>query len=357
MAIEDSRSSNRSFLRWAGSKKKLVPRLEKFWNPSFSRYVEPFAGSACLFFSLSPRTAVLGDNNSELINVYRMLRRDPETMHRRLVAIPRDKKTYYRWRSKDPRKLDAESRALRFVYLNHNCFNGIYRTNTQGQFNVPFGSKLSTYLSRDEFVRCAEALIKAKFVSGDFTATLSRVERGDFVYLDPPYAVTSRRLFREYGRKPFEVDDVERLATELRRIDKLGAQFVVSYADCREARKLASDWNSEKFLVRRHIAGFSDHRTRSFEWILPRDETTRGAPEGDAPCANGRGPLAERFNGKECGSRLSALHSLAFFAGACRAEAQLRAKADQSPAPGWRAEMRRHVANHSGVIPAKAGIQ
>jgi DNA adenine methylase len=268
LQTDQKRPARRSFLRWAGSKRKLLSRLEPFWDDGFSRYVEPFAGSACLFFSIAPSQAVLGDNNRELINVYRVLRAAPERMHRRLVRIPRDRDAYYRWRAKDPRKLDRETRALRFIYLNHNCFNGIYRTNMRGQFNVPFGTKLATYLSLDEFVGCAEALANVRLISGDFEHTLSRVERDDFVYLDPPYAVTSRRLFRQYGTKSFDTDDVERLARELKRIDKLGAHFVVSYADCREARALASSWNSQKFLVRRHIAGFSDHRTRSFEWLI-----------------------------------------------------------------------------------------
>src|SRR3990170_3809514 len=94
--------ARRSFLRWAGSKRKLIPRLEKFWRSGYPRYVEPFAGSACLFFALGPEAAVLGDNNSDLINVYRVLRRAPERIYRRLIRIPRDRKSYYRWRSKDP---------------------------------------------------------------------------------------------------------------------------------------------------------------------------------------------------------------------------------------------------------------
>jgi DNA adenine methylase len=265
---EPRKRAVRSFLRWAGSKKKLVPRLEQFWNESYSRYIEPFAGSACLFFSIAPKEAILGDNNHELINVYRILRDSPDRIHRRLVAIPRDSDTYYRWRKKDPKQLNSETRALRFVYLNHNCFNGIYRTNSEGQFNVPFGTKLSTYLSREEFVTCSAALENVKLVPGDFQNTLKNVRKGDFVYLDPPYAVTSRRVFREYGKKPFATDDVERLSQELERIHDLGAHFVVSYADCKEARALALRWNSQKFLVQRHIAGFSDHRTRSFEWLI-----------------------------------------------------------------------------------------
>jgi DNA adenine methylase len=260
--------AQRSFLRWAGSKRKLIPRLVEFWNDNHARYVEPFAGSACLFFAIGPDKAVLGDNNGELINVYRVLRDQPERMHRRLIGIPRERHIYYSWRARDPSTLDPETRALRFIYLNHNCFNGIYRTNIAGAFNVPFGSKLATYLSRHEFVSCAEALSNVKLVSGDFQATLTHVKKGDFVYLDPPYAVSSRRMFRQYGKKPFDTDDVQRLGGELRRINKLGAHFVVSYADCREARRLAVEWHSKKVLVRRHIAGFSDHRGHSFEWII-----------------------------------------------------------------------------------------
>lgn len=210
----------------------------------------------------------MGDSNAELINVYRELRKAPEEIHGRLTHIPRDRESFYRWRSKDPSSLDAQTRALRFIYLNHNCFNGIYRTNTSGEFNVPFGTKLARNLTRDEFLGCAQALSGVKLISGDFEKTLSEVKSGDFVYLDPPYAVTARRVFKQYGKKTFSVEDVGRLSTQLKRIDRLGADFVVSYADCREARDLALKWNSQKFSVRRHIAGFSVHRTYSYEWII-----------------------------------------------------------------------------------------
>lgn len=278
MEVESGEASRRSFLRWAGSKRKLLPRLRKFWTGQDQRYVEPFAGSACLFFSLRPSSAILGDSNRDLINVYRVLRDDPEILHKRLVHIPRTSDAYYRWRAKEPRTLDKQTQALRFIYLNHNCFNGIYRTNTAGQFNVPFGSKLSSYPSRDDFVECSRSLRNTSLVAGDFQQSLRKVEAGDFVYLDPPYAVNSRRVFKEYGKNSFDVDDVDRLSKELDRLDTLNATFVVSYADCHEARKLASRWNSIKFSVPRHIAGFSDHRTRAFEWLISNasiDHNTR----------------------------------------------------------------------------------
>ena len=263
-----SAREGRPFLRWAGSKRKQIGRLKLYWSKKFLRYVEPFAGSACLFFALQPEKALLGDSNEELINVYRQLRKHPREIHHRLVHIPRERKAYLRWRAKDVTKLDAKTRALRFIYLNHNCFNGIYRTNNAGQFNVPFGSKLSRYLSRDEFFECSAALAQAEFSGGDFQKTLARVQFGDFVYLDPPYALKTRRLFCEYGEKPFSVDDIERLSEELERIDNIGATFVVSYADCPQSRELAKRWKSVKFLVRRHIAGFLDNRSSAFEWLI-----------------------------------------------------------------------------------------
>lgn len=143
------------FLRWAGSKRKQLAHLRTFWSDSHTGYAEPFAGSACLFFSLAPDRAVLGDSNRELIEVYRVVRDNPDGLYNRLSTIRRDLNTYNRWRSWDPRTLDRDTRALRLVYLNRNCFNGIYRTNTDGHFNVPNNalSKL-TGLSEPQIERC-----------------------------------------------------------------------------------------------------------------------------------------------------------------------------------------------------------
>ncbi|MCK1315182.1 MULTISPECIES: Dam family site-specific DNA-(adenine-N6)-methyltransferase [unclassified Bradyrhizobium] len=183
------------FLRWAGSKRKQLSRLSPFWSRNHTGYVEPFAGSACLFFELAPHTGVLGDSNRELIEVYRVVRDDPEKLYRRLRCIRRDLETYTRWRSLDPRSLDRDTRALRLLYLNRNCFNGIYRTNLEGHFNVPMGSKLSAYFEKSDLVRCSNLLKNVKLVAGDFEKTLENVVAGNFVYLDPPYAVDSRRIF------------------------------------------------------------------------------------------------------------------------------------------------------------------
>jgi len=256
------------FLRWAGSKRKQLARLSAFWSDSHTGYVEPFAGSACLFFALAPKSAVLGDNNRELIEVYKVVRDEPERLYRRLSRIGRGLETYNRWRSQDPKTLDRGTRALRFLYLNRNCFNGIYRTNVDGHFNVPMGSKLGEYFTKEDLIRCSTLLQNIKLIAGDFTKTIEHVKPGNFVYLDPPYAVNSRRIFCEYGKRVFDTSDIPRFAEGLISIKNASADFLVSYADCREARSLARQWNSVRLPVRRNIAGFAGARRNAYEWLI-----------------------------------------------------------------------------------------
>jgi DNA adenine methylase len=264
----DPKPGTKPFLRWAGSKRQQLSRLIQFWKPSYHRYIEPFAGSACLFFEIAPAQAILGDNNQSLIEVYRAVRDLPDRLFDRVCRIRRNAETYYRWRAKAPASLDAETRAVRFLYLNRNCFNGIFRTNLKGEFNVPIGTKLGAIFTRADLRKCSALLQKAKLIGGDFTRTLKHVRAGDFIYLDPPFAVTSRRLFREYGKKSFDTSDVPRLAEGLEQIFKKGADFLVSYADCKEARALANLWNGIRLPIRRHIAGFTESRRNAYEWLI-----------------------------------------------------------------------------------------
>lgn len=265
---EAQRPGTKPVLRWAGSKRKQLARLRTFWSAKHVRYVEPFVGSACLFFELAPASAILGDTNAQLMEFYTVLRAAPRRLHRRLAHIPRDLASYYRWRAMPPARLDKETRALRFLFLNRNCFNGIYRTNVKGDFNVPYGQKVGAYPTSDDFVRCSDLLKKVKLVAQDFETTLEGVGSGDFVYLDPPYALDSRRVFRQYGPGSFQMSDVDRLGTTLNRAHTRGAHFLVSYADCKAARALAREWVSVRLPIQRHIAGFADERRQAYEWLI-----------------------------------------------------------------------------------------
>lgn len=260
--------------RWAGSKRKVLPQLSAFWRPTFRRYVEPFAGSAALFFRIQPQHAVLGDINSALIEAYEVIRDRPDDVHEAVSRIRRGERKYYRVRSQNPSRLGAFGRAVRFVYLNRYCFNGIYRTNADGKFNVPYAHiKPGVIPPIEDFRRSATLLNRAVLRSCDFGQILRNVRKDDFVYLDPPYAVESRRVFREYDRKEFSRRDLERLGNHIKEIDRKGASFVVSYADCKEARDTFSEWRLSRLRVRRNVAGFTSARRLATELLVTNVES------------------------------------------------------------------------------------
>lgn len=247
-------------IRWAGSKRKLLPRLSQCVPVGFGKYVEPFAGSACLFFSLNPSAAVLGDFNSELMHAYSEISRDPTKVYELVCAFPRRKADYYKIRELNPADLAPSTRAARFLYLNRYCFNGVYRTNRQGHFNVPRGKDTGTVPSLQSFIQCSSALRRAKLICGDFEAALRTVEKNDFVYLDPPYAKADDRYSGEYGYGAFSSIDLERLFAQLERIESLGATFLLSYRYSNCIHQELRRWNTAVLSVRRHVAGFCSSR-------------------------------------------------------------------------------------------------
>ena len=257
------------FLRWAGSKRQLLPALSLFWKDGdYKRYVEPFAGSACLFFDLQPRAAVLGDLNHELMHTYQEVRDNVEAVIE-CLRVRKSKLRYLELRSQEPTALSSDERAARFIYLNRFCFNGLYRTNQQGQFNVPYSGRKTGRLPSPEHLRvCSVMLQKAKLVVGDFEKTVAKVRVGDFVYMDPPFQVAEKRTFNEYDKKTFGPDDLIRLRTCMEEFVNTGVGFLVSYADCREASVLKKDFHWTDVTVRRNIAGFVARRTSVPEVLI-----------------------------------------------------------------------------------------
>jgi DNA adenine methylase len=255
-------------LRWAGSKRQLVPTLSEFFDPDrHERYVEPFAGSACLFFSLNPKKAVLGDINGELIRTYRDVKYRHKGVACRLRSFRKSEKEFLRRRKPNRRSSGRAHRAARFIYLNRCCFNGIYRTNLKGEFNVPYGGEGSGSLPTN-LRKHAGALRRAVLVRGDFEKVLRRVKSGDFVYLDPPFSVDSRRVFREYDPSQFDFGSILRLRVCLEELAAIKVKFLVSYALCREARFLARGFKTRIVRVRRNVAGFAKHRRYARELLI-----------------------------------------------------------------------------------------
>jgi len=260
----------RPILRWAGSKRKLLPKLVEYWRPDATRYVEPFVGSAALFYAIRPSTALLGDLNLELVQTLRALRDNADAVYDRLISIPRGEDSYYALRAVSPSSLDDLARAARFIFLNRFCFNGLYRTDMKGRFNVPFAAtKTGDIPARANFLASAAHLQSAVIEHSDFeTLVTENVRSLDFVYLDPPYAVGNRRIFSQYGPQTFGLNDLQRLGGALELIDRRGAYFVLSYAYCAEALAIFSRWVTRKVYCQRNIAGFAKHRRRAAELIV-----------------------------------------------------------------------------------------
>jgi DNA adenine methylase len=258
------------FLRWAGSKRRLLPVLQTFWTKNHTRYVEPFAGSACLFFALKPPKAILGDLNPELIATYIEVKYRIGAVLKELKRLkPEDKEEYMRLRSLDTSKMRPHARAARFIYLNRYCFNGIYRTNLLGQFNVPYsGVRCGSVPADDVFATCSRRLKTARFVQGDFERALQRAQKGDLVYMDPPFAVRARRVFRQYDPSTFTHEDIARLRSWMERLNAKRINFVVSYAESDEADVLRKNFSYETVLVRRNIAGFTGSRILTNELLI-----------------------------------------------------------------------------------------
>ncbi len=259
----------RPLLRWAGSKKKLLPILSTYWNQSFTRYVEPFAGSACLFFALQPKRAVIGDMNADLVATYKTVRSHSHDLAKKLSQMKLGKDEYYFLRSQNTEKLEPIEAAARFIYLNRFCFNGLFRTNSKGHFNVPYGGNRSGNLPTAEHLEAiAKLLRRCSIKTSDFEGLLEDTKKGDFVYLDPPFAVENRRVFRQYGPQNFGIEDLERLKYSLEKIEKRGVAFVLSYAYCSEALRFFKEWPQRKVFVQRNIAGFTKNRRCAAELIV-----------------------------------------------------------------------------------------
>jgi len=264
-----STSAGQPFLRWAGSKRQLLPVLARFWRDDYDRYVEPFAGSACLFFRLRPGKALLGDINSELITTYQQVQGGVDAVIAALGELTKGPEHYAKLRATDPCTLSAADRAARFIYLNRFCFNGLYRTNRSGRFNVPYGGEKAGNLPSEEHMRtCSRLLRSAALVAADFEVVLDQVRPGDFVYMDPPFSTKSRRVFNEYDPSTFGTQDVHRLRKRMEALATRDIAFLVSYDACYEAEALCDGFNTERVTVKRNIAGFAGSRGDCQELLI-----------------------------------------------------------------------------------------
>jgi DNA adenine methylase len=227
----------RPFLKWAGGKAQLIPHLLAHAPAHFQTYHEAFLGNGALFFHLQRtgrlRRAVLSDQNAELIDTYRAVRDQVEEVIRLLAQFPYDRAFYDQLRAQDPWAMSLAERAARMIYLNKTCYNGLYRVNRQGQFNVPFGRyKAPKYLDEANLRAVARALENVALHCAPFEAVLERATAGDWVYFDPPYVPRSRTAnFTAYYPGGFSLRDHERLRDVCIALVQRGVAVTLSNAD------------------------------------------------------------------------------------------------------------------------------
>ncbi|UAY51283.1 DNA adenine methylase [Ferruginibacter albus] len=227
------------FLRWAGGKRWLLKDLPRLLpEKSFKNFHEPFLGGGAIFFFLEPKKkSFLSDLNKELIETYHSVQDDIENVISDLLSFKNTEEDYYKIRNK--KFVKSSRKAAQFIYLNQTSFNGIYRVNSRGQYNVPYGHRKNYRLDIENLRLANIALKNCKIAFGDFTDTIKNVNAGDLVFLDPPYTVThNENGFVSYNQKLFSLQDQYRLANTISEIKEIGAYYILTNAAHEKVREI-----------------------------------------------------------------------------------------------------------------------
>ena len=272
---------SRPFLKWAGGKTRLLNQYEHLFPTAFLAYHEPFLGGGAVFFNLKSanliKTAHLGDRNNELVNCYRAVR---DALPDVLLELSKhqqnhSKEYFYHVRSLDPINLDPIVQAGRTIYLNKTCFNGLFRLNKRGQFNVPLGRyRRPAILDINTLTSASTALKGTNIVADHYVSIIDRTQFKDFVYMDPPYYPTSKTAnFTSYTTSAFTELDQRELATTVQNLTNLGVFVMLSNSDTQLIRQLYKDFYQHQVQTGRSINSHSSKRGNVSELVITNYKT------------------------------------------------------------------------------------
>lgn len=260
----------RPVIKWAGGKTALLPELMARVPASFGTYYEPFAGGAALFFALKHKNSVLSDANMDLMMMYRALAKSASWVCEHLEALSRVHcKEHYlaaRQQWNIGRGTERERAAL-FIYLNKTCFNGLWRVNRKGEFNVPFGSR-KFFPDREAIIAAGERLATATLRTASFERVITFANAGDLVYLDPPYDREASTSFTSYTPGGFDAVQQRRLATIARDLVRRGCYVILSNSDTPLIRELYRDFTIETVMNRRSVGARANSRGTVAELLI-----------------------------------------------------------------------------------------
>lgn len=258
------------FIRWAGGKTWLVPFMKQLTQDlKYKNYYEPFLGGAAIFFSLTPpKHSYLSDINAELIDTYTAIRDIPNDVIQALQQFQNTQEDYYRIREIEPTAL--ADRAARFLYLNQTSFNGLYRVNNQGKYNVPYGYREKVNYDVERIRNASTKLQGVRLECSDFAARKYRVKAGDLIFLDPPYTVShNQNGFIKYNQKLFSIEEQYRLRTYIDYIKQKGAYYVLTNAAHETILEIFNSGDRVITLDRNSlIGGKNSKRERISEYIF-----------------------------------------------------------------------------------------
>lgn len=256
-------------LKWAGGKQWLASIARLLLPPDFSgTYFEPFMGGGSFFFAIAPQKAVIADMNAELISTYKTIREYPDEVISELSSYPYNKSFYYKKR--EGKNQNDIISAARIIYLNKTCWNGLYRVNRNGKFNVPFGKYTNPTICDEARIRHASKILKpATLLCSDFSESLNNVMPGDFVYLDPPYITGHKdNGFLMYNSRLFSWDDQRRLAKTAVNIKEKGGYVLISNANHNKVLELYKDFYHYRLFRKSLIGGNGSNRGMISEALL-----------------------------------------------------------------------------------------
>ncbi|MDJ0899679.1 MAG: DNA adenine methylase [Xenococcus sp. MO_188.B8] len=266
--------SPKPFVKWAGGKRQLLPYLLERMPRKYNKYFEPFIGGGALFFKVTPSQGYISDINPELINAYQVIQSDVESLIKDIKKHIYNKNYYYELRNVDRnpefKNWSPVKKASRLIALNKSCFNGLYRVNSQGHFNVPFGRyknpKLVDALNLRE---CSKALKETKIVLGSFDLIEQDIQKGDFVYFDPPYApLNPTSNFTSYTKERFDNKMQENLRDFCVSLDRKGIKFMVSNSSASLILELYQNFHISFVNATRAINSRGDKRGKIKEVII-----------------------------------------------------------------------------------------
>lgn len=272
------------FVKWAGGKRQIIDKLLKLVPVEYNTYYEPFVGGGALLFELSPKNAVINDSNKELMNVYKLISTDQgyEEVVKLLNTYEKkhNEKFYYQIRNLDKdkekfKRLSPAEHAARTIYLNKACFNGLYRVNSKGEFNVPFNKKLkiNTYDSQNMIL--AYVYFQSnniKMLSTDFEEAVKDAKKGDFIYFDPPYDSENETTFNSYTEVGFGKDEQIRLAKVYKELSDRGCYVMLSNHNTTLINELYKDYNIHVITAKRNINSKGEKRGKVEEVIITNYE-------------------------------------------------------------------------------------